>query len=108
AVVLIECRIPNPHVQTILVTDTRHADHRVYLREWEMRAVGSVVRARRNELDRVGTEDGKIANILLPHRQSPTVVGIGLWPVTKLVPAQWVFRCRRNVEAVRQSDLAFR
>src|SRR5262245_27358598 len=108
AVIPIERRIPNPYVQPIFIADARYADHRVDLWQWKMRTVGGVIGTRRNQLNGVRAKDGQVAYVLLPHRQRPAVVGIGLRAIAELMPAQRVFRRRNDVEAVGQGDLALR
>ena len=70
-----------------------------------MRAVGVVVGARRDQLDRVGAEDGQVADVLLPHRDGPAVVGVGLGPVAELMTAQSrVPASSTGARARRQAD----
>jgi hypothetical protein len=88
AVVGIQCRIPHPDREPVVARNPRHVDHHVHLRQRKVRAVRGIVRPRRHQFDRVGPEDGEITNVLLPHGNVPCVVGIRLWTVAKLVPAQ--------------------
>src|SRR5438034_10046778 len=72
-----------------------------------MRTVRGVVRARRDELHGVSAEDGQVPDVLLPYRQRPSVIGIGLGPVTQLVTTKGILgRCCRR-EAVRQTYGSF-
>ena len=101
-VVLVHRRIPDPDVEAVLVGDARHLDHHLDRRQGKVRAVGVVVRARRNELDGVVAEDRQVADVLLPHRDGPAVVGVGLGPVAELMAAQR--RRRRGREPQRRRD----
>src|SRR5438034_10641946 len=68
-----------------------------------MRTVRGVVRARRDELHGVSAEDGQVPDVLLPYRQRPAVIRIGLGPVTQLVTTKGILgRCCYR-EAVRQT-----
>ena len=102
AVVLVERGIPDPDVLRILVGKTRHLHHHVDLRQREVRAVGGVVRPGRNQLDRVRAEDREVADVLLPHRHVPRVVGVGFRPVAELMAAQSDLWGRDDVEARRE------
>ena len=79
-------------------------DHHVHLRQREVRAVGVVVGARRDQLDRVGAEDRQVADVLLPHRHVPRVVGVGLRPVAELVAAKGDLRRRDDGERGGRAD----
>ena len=72
----------------------------------EMRAVGVVVGPGRNQLDGVGAEDGQVADVPLPLRQVPAVVGIGLGAVAELMAAEGIPRARFDLERRRQQDAA--
>ena len=72
-----------------------------------MRAVGLVIGARRDQLDGVGSEDGQIANVLLPHRHGPAIVGIGLRPVAELMAAQGITRGAGFAPAVGNGNRTF-
>ena len=63
-----------------------------------MGAVGVIIRTRRDQFDGITTEHDQVADVLLPARHIPGVIGIGLGPVTELVPAQAVARNRRDAE----------
>ncbi len=65
-----------------------------------MRTVVGIVRARRNQFDGVGAEDHEIANVLLPHRYGPRVVGVGLRAVSELVAAYGDLRRGDHAQAV--------
>src|SRR5213076_107606 len=69
-----------------------------------VRTGGGVIRARRDQFDGVATEDNEVSNILLPSRDIPSVIRIGLGPVTELVSAQPVSWRGCDVEIVRQRD----
>ena len=43
----------------------------LHFRQGEVRAVVGIIRARRDQLDRVGPEDCKVAEILIPHGNGP-------------------------------------
>ena len=79
----------------------RHLDHHVHLRQREVRAVGGIVGARRDQLDGVGAEDREVADVLLPHRHVPRVVGVGLRPVAELMAAERDLRASRRRRARR-------
>ena len=55
-----------------------------------MRAVRVVVRARRNKFNQVAAEKRQFADVLVPHRYRPAVVGIGFGAIAELVAAQGV------------------
>src|SRR5438309_2769997 len=59
---------------------------------------------RSDQFDGIATEDNEVSNILLPPRDIPGVVGIGLGPVTELVSAQPVSWRGCDAEIVRQRD----
>ena len=100
-VVGIHRRVPDPDVEPVLVQQPRHLDHHLHLRQWEMRAVGRVVGARRQQLDRVGAEDRQVADVLLPHRHRPGVVRIRLRAIAELMSAQAVLRSAGDVQNSR-------
>ena len=104
AVVLVERGIPDPHVLRVLVREARHLHHHVHLRQRKMRAVGGIVRSGWDELNRVRAEDREIADVLLPHRHVPRVVGVGLRAIAELMAAQRDLRGRDDVEAGGNSD----
>ena len=87
-VILVHRRIPDPDVQAVGIGEPGHALHHLHRRPREVRAVGIVVRAGRNQLDGIAAEDRQVAEVLLPDRQVPGVVGIGLGAVAELVAAQ--------------------
>ncbi len=62
-----------------------------------MRAIGKIVRARRNQFDRVGTEHRQIANVLIPCRNGPGIIGIGFRAIAKLMAAQAIGGSGRDV-----------
>ena len=70
-----------------------------------MRAVRIVVGTRRNQFDGVRAEHREVADILLPHRDGPAVVGVGLRPVSELMTAQLVLRRCRHIQRLREFDL---
>ena len=103
-VIPVHGRIPDPHVEPVLIGQARHAGHHLQLRQWEMGAVAGVVRARRDELDGVAAEDGQVAIILLPLREVPGVVAIGLRSIAQLMAAQWIRGGRGNAELAIELD----
>ena len=86
-IVAVHRGIPDPDVEAVVVQQARHADHHVDRRQREMGAVGIVIRPGRNQFDGVCPEDGQVANIALPLREVPGIVGIRLWSVAKLMTA---------------------
>lgn len=88
AIVLVECRIPDPDIETILITDPRHLDHHAHRRQRKMGTVTVVIGPWRHQLDRIGSPDRQIANILLPHRDIPGIIGVGLRSVAELMAPQ--------------------
>ncbi len=99
-------RIPDPHVESVLVRQARHLGHHAHRRQRKVRAVRRVIRARRNQLDGVGPKHGQIADVLLPHRHGPAVVRVGFRPVTELVSAQRISGRARFAPAVRDAHSA--
>ena len=91
-VVLVHGRIPDPGIETVFADDARHFGHHAHRRQREMGAVGIVVGARRNQLDGVCSEHGKVPDILLPHGNGPAIVGVGFGAIAELVTAQPVMR----------------
>lgn len=87
-VVFIHRGIPDPDVQSILVRQARHADHRFEWSGGKMGAIGVVVRARRYQLNRIGTKHGQVAIGLLPLSQIPTIVGVCLGAISELMTSQ--------------------
>ena len=71
-----------------------------------MRAVGVIIRAGRNQLNRVRTEDGQIPHVLVPSGDVPAIVGICFGTITELVAAQTVARCRGDVHIIAEEYLA--
>ena len=67
-----------------------------------MRAIGVVIRARRDHLDGIGAEDREIADVVLPLGQVPGIIRVGLGPIAELVPAERVARSRCHVEPARE------
>ena len=61
-----------------------------------MRAVGIVIGTRRNQLYGIDPKHDQVANVLLPHRHGPSVIGVGFRPVPKLMPSESRLRCRRG------------
>ena len=87
AVIFIHRGIPDPHIQTVGGGDAGHADHHVELGPRKMRAIRIVVGARREQLDRVTTKDGELADVAFPLRQIPAAVGVGFGAVGELMAA---------------------
>src|SRR5438128_9863012 len=71
-----------------------------------MRTVGIVIRARRDQLDRVGAEHGQVADVLLPEREIPAVVRIRLGSIAELMAANGVLGGGSNAEIVGKGYLA--
>ncbi len=71
----------------------------------KVRASGGVVAARRNQLDRVAAEHGQVAIVLLPLRQIPGVVAVGLGPIAKLMPTQRILGRSGHIEIAVERDL---
>ncbi len=104
-IIRVHRRIPNPHVQPVLIQQPRHFDHHLHLRKREMRAVGRIVGPRGKQFDRVGAEDGQVADVLFPHRHRPGVVGVGLRSISKLMPAERILRHRGHVQLRGNRDV---
>ncbi len=71
-----------------------------------MRTVAVIVRARRDQLDGVATEDDEVAEVLLPRGQVPGVVGMGLGPVAELMPTQRILGRGGDVQFIREGRTA--
>jgi hypothetical protein len=54
-------------------------------RKW---GLSSAFGARRNQLNSIGSEDNQVTDILLELSRRPTVIGVDLRPVAKLVASQ--------------------
>ena len=93
-IILVHCRIPDPDIEPVVVGQLRHPGHHPQRRQRKVRAVGVVIRAGRDQFNRVGAKDDQIPIVLLPGGQVPGVVGMCLRTVTELMPAQWVARGR--------------
>ncbi len=105
-VVGVHRRIPDPDVQAVVGAEAGHPGHHLQGRPGEMRAVGVVVGAGRDQLDGVGAEERQLADVTLPLRQVPGVVGIRLGTIAELVAAERVLRRRGQIEPLRQRHLA--
>ena len=99
-IILVHGRIPDPHIDPVLLADARDFHHHFDFGQQEVRAVFVVVGTRRNQLDGVSSEDSQVADVLLELRGRPAVVGIDLGPVTKLVAAQRITRLCGNLQIV--------
>ena len=80
-------RIPDPHLEPVAVGNPRHLHHHLGRRQRKMGAVRKIVGDRRNKLDCVRPEDRQFADVLIPHRHRPAVVGVRLGPVAELMSA---------------------
>ena len=66
-----------------------------------MRAVRLIIRSRRHQFDGVRAEHRQIANILIPGRDIPGIVGIRFGPITELMSTDCDLGRRGYVEAIR-------
>ena len=105
-VIGIHGRIPDPDVEAVVGGDLGHPRHHFQGRQREVRAVGRVIGARRDQLDGVGAEDGQVADVSLPLSGVPGVVGIGLGAIAELVPAERIFGGGCQVESAGQTRAA--
>src|ERR1044071_4703229 len=72
-----------------------------------MRAVRVVIGTGRDQFDGVATEDGQITEILVPGRNVPAIVRVGLLTITKLVAAQLHPGRTGDLKIVRQHNVLF-
>ena len=98
-VIGIHRRVPDPDVQAVVGADLDMPAIISSGGSGKVGAVGGVVRARGDQLDGVGAEDGQIADISLPLRQVPGVVGVGLGTIAELVAAERIPWRRRQLKA---------
>ena len=105
-IVLVHCRVPDPDIEPVGIGEPRHVDHHLHGRTGKMRAVGVVVRARRDQFDGVATKHGQVAKILFPGWKVPGVVGMGFGPVAELVSAQRIFRRGDDLQIIRDRHAA--
>jgi len=101
AVVLVHCRIPDRDIEPVAVSDARHFNHHAGGRQRKVRAVWQIVGARRHELDDIGAENRQVANVLVPHVDGPSVIGVGLGAISKLVAADGIVRTAGAFEQIR-------
>ena len=65
-----------------------------------MRAVIGIIRARRDQFDRIGAEDREIADVLIEHLHRERVVGIHLRTVSQLMAAQTQAGSSRHLQSI--------
>ena len=63
SIVLLECRVPQPDVEAVLVAKPRHTHEHLDRRKRKMGTVGGVVRPRWDELDAVAAKNRQLANV---------------------------------------------
>ena len=97
-IIPINCWVPDPEIDTVIICQLRHFDHHFQRRSWKMKAVGIVVRSRRNQLNGVGSKCNQVAIILLPLVDIPGIVGICFGAIAKLVTANLGFWRRNNFQ----------
>jgi len=93
-VVFSHCGIPNPDREAVIIRQLRQPGHHLDLWQREMGAVGGVVRLGGHQFHGVGSKNGEVAVILLPHWQIPRVVGVHLRAEAQLMAAQCTDRRR--------------
>ncbi len=104
AVIGVHRGIPDPDIQAVGVEQARKLDHHAHGRQREVRAVGGIVGARRDQLDGIAAKDRKVADVLLEDGDGPSVIRIRFRTVAQLVAAQRVARRARFREAIGKSD----
>ena len=83
-----------------MVRDARHLHHHLLGRKRKQRAGSRVIGAGRYELNGICAEERKVADVLVPHSDGPSVVGVGLGTVSKLVPPQRILWLGSNGQTV--------
>src|SRR5204862_8337416 len=61
----------------------------------------------RNQFDSIGPEHSKVANVLFPYRQRPSIVRVSLRAIAELMAAQRVLRRSGDGEMVVERDASF-
>src|SRR5262249_17313321 len=87
--------------------ELRHSAHHLQRRQSEVWAICRVIRARWNQLNRVGAENGQISDVTFPVFDIPSVIRVCLRPIPKLMPAQRVLRRRAQIQLLCQHDFAY-
>ncbi len=103
-IIAFDRRIPDTHVEAILVEEPRQGDHHLHGRAREVRAVGRIVRPGRDQFHDVGAEDRQVADGLLPLGDVPAVIGVGLGAIAHLVAADRIARGTGDLEGRGEPD----